>query len=274
MSIGKDTNSISVNADNATDYVNVQIPEILKSNMLNGADLVYYKGGDAINVSDLYTFTGQTLLQEDPDAKWKSKFVEFCQPSVTYKETGIELSGVSQITPLSKTDFKITAAIRQKAEARLSPIVHDITDNEIYAFASVDVRTLVVYDLNHVDTSDTPTEEVYSLALGSDFDVVLSAESGWKLPQSIVVKIGETTLDITKYTYSSETGAVHIDAALITDKITVKATAGANTYTLTYQWMTNPILPISGSASADVVAGTKGDDFQTILSELLAKHSP
>lgn len=65
----------------------------------------------------------------------------------------------------------------------------------------------------------------YIVSSEKDFTAKLEAIEGYKLPESIIVKIGDINLSITEYTYNSLTGEITILKEIITDNITIEATA-------------------------------------------------
>ena len=85
---------------------------------------------------------------------------------------------------------------------------------------------------NNVAIDGNLGDNSYRVSADKDFTAKLEVIVGYKLPELIIVKIGEEELDITKYTYNSETGEIVIPKENITEKITIEATALEITYKL------------------------------------------
>lgn len=66
-----------------------------------------------------------------------------------------------------------------------------------------------------------------SVALGTDYTAVLTPDAGFVLPDSIAVTVGGTTLT-GGYTYDSATGALTVDAAVITGDVEITASGAAD----------------------------------------------
>ncbi len=62
---------------------------------------------------------------------------------------------------------------------------------------------------------------------GNDYTTTLTAAKGYKLPSSITVKVGETTLNTNDYTYDQPTGKIKILAAKVTGAVTIVASGEA-----------------------------------------------
>jgi len=88
-----------------------------------------------------------------------------------------------------------------------------------YNIANLDVTT------NNVTIDGNLGDNSYIVSADKDFTAKLEAIVGYKLPELIIVKIGEEELDITKYTYNSESGEILIPKENITGEITIDATA-------------------------------------------------
>ena len=92
-----------------------------------------------------------------------------------------------------------------------------------------------------------------SVTEGEQYTATLIAATGYTLPSTITVKVGNTTLT-NGYTYNSTTGALTIDASYVTDDITITANATANSYDVKYT------LTDVTKSSGDVTA-VYGSDF-------------
>jgi len=76
---------------------------------------------------------------------------------------------------------------------------------------------------NNVTIDGNIGDNSYIVSRDKDFTAKLEAISGYELPKSITVKVGEEELDTTKYTYSSATGEILIAKDNITEDITISA---------------------------------------------------
>lgn len=85
---------------------------------------------------------------------------------------------------------------------------------------------------NNITTDGYLGDNSYLVLGDKDFTAKLEAIEGYKLPELIIVKIGEEQLDDTKYTYNSETGKIVIPKENVTGEIGIEATALKITYKL------------------------------------------
>ena len=86
----------------------------------------------------------------------------------------------------------------------------------------------VQYNINNLNvTTNNVIESIdnvtYIVSKENDFIAQLEAISGYKLPKSITVKVGEEILDTTKYTYNSNNGKIEISKENILGDITISA---------------------------------------------------
>lgn len=95
-----------------------------------------------------------------------------------------------------------------------------------YNIANLNVTT------NNVITDGNLSDKSYTVSADKDFTAKLEAIVGYKLPEMIIVKIGEEVVDTTKYTYNSETGEIVIPKENVTGEIIIDATALETTYKL------------------------------------------
>lgn len=84
---------------------------------------------------------------------------------------------------------------------------------------------------NNVTMDGNLGDNSYMVSADKDFKAKLTAIVGYRLPELVVVKIGEE-LNTTKYTYNSETGEIIIPKENLTGEITIDATALEITYKL------------------------------------------
>ena len=85
---------------------------------------------------------------------------------------------------------------------------------------------------NNVTIDGNLGDNSYIVSRDKDFTAKLEAISGYELPKSITVKVGEEELDTTKYTYNSQTGEIVILKANVTGEIIIEANALKITYKL------------------------------------------
>lgn len=88
----------------------------------------------------------------------------------------------------------------------------------------------VQYNINNLNVTTNnviePIDNVtYIVSKENDFIAQLEAISGYELPKSITVKVGEEILDTTKYTYNSNDGKIEISKENILGDITISANA-------------------------------------------------
>jgi len=86
----------------------------------------------------------------------------------------------------------------------------------------------VQYNINNLNvTTNNVIESIdnvtYIVSKENDFIAQLEVISGYKLPKSITVKVGEEILDTTKYTYNSNNGKIEISKENILGDITISA---------------------------------------------------
>ena len=79
--------------------------------------------------------------------------------------------------------------------------------------------------VEYILTNLKETTENTEVINGEEFKAKLEALEGYKLPDLISVKIGDITLSNSEYLYNSETGDIEIKKEIITDDITIEASA-------------------------------------------------
>lgn len=84
---------------------------------------------------------------------------------------------------------------------------------------------------DNVTTDGDLGDSSYIVSGEKDFTAKLEAIGGYKLPELIIVKIGEE-IDTTKYTYNSETGEIIIPKENVIGEISIEASALKITYKL------------------------------------------
>ena len=88
----------------------------------------------------------------------------------------------------------------------------------------------VQYNINNLNVTtnnviESIDNETYIVSKKNDFIAQLETISGYKLPKSITVKVGEEILDSAKYTYNSNDGKIEISKENILGDITINANA-------------------------------------------------
>ena len=76
---------------------------------------------------------------------------------------------------------------------------------------------------NNVTTEGDLGNNSYLVSSDKDFSAKLEGKDGYKIPNYIVVKLGEEEIDDSKYTYDFETGEIVIPKDNITGEITIEA---------------------------------------------------
>ncbi|MBP3463007.1 MAG: InlB B-repeat-containing protein [Clostridia bacterium] len=85
---------------------------------------------------------------------------------------------------------------------------------------------------DNVTTDGDLGDNSYLVSGAKDFTAKLEPIVGYKLPELIIVKIGEEEIDTTKYTYNSQTGEIVIPKENVTGEISIEANALKITYKL------------------------------------------
>lgn len=163
--------------------------------------------GDSVNKTELYTFT-PTVCAED----WQDDFVYFISP------------GEDLYTPDKTTDYTITAGFAPVTEVAQKATVVESVQAQAYSLVStVYVEVPVTYNLTNMGT-DGADWTMYN----ESFGCTLKPNSGYELPENILVTVGGT--EITNYTYSSSVGSIMIPAEAVTGPIAITAQAAVKTY--------------------------------------------
>ncbi len=214
----------------ATDYLNVAID--YEPPVLRATDRFIVAGQSLRPVGDLFLLDGPLpLLPEGADDLWEYDFVDFWDTYSTLPE---------RVAPLTTTTYTVEIGISPKAEPTKAVVAAAAERREVIASATVYVGYRVVYELDALTTSDTPTEGQYYVGADEDYTARLIPDEGRYLPDRIAVSVGGTLLAEDAYTYNAETGEFSIPAAVITDTVTITATAAAPRFSLHFIYMTAP----------------------------------
>ena len=81
------------------------------------------------------------------------------------------------------------------------------------------------FKVEYILTNLKGTTDNAEVISGEDFKAKLETIEGYKLPDLISVKVGDITLSNYEYIYNSETGDIEIKKEIITDDITIEASA-------------------------------------------------
>ena len=149
-----------------------------------------------------------------------------------YEEKGIPVEQIELIyTGKQLEDEKTLSEYNIQRDSTIHLIIRSSQNFKVkYNIINLNETTNnVTSDENLEDNSYT-----YTISGDNDFSAKLESQEGYKLPESITVKIGNDELDTAKYTYDSETGEIVIPKENITGEIiTIEATALKITYKLT-----------------------------------------
>ena len=239
MQISQDITSsdiYNVAKKNETDFANVEIPvEIQNSNLLTH-DQTYVLGCEGISKSALYTLSSDVndLLNTSytGDDAWKAAFVTFVEPASDLSE---------KLTPQETTTYTISAGIRPNKAAEKAIVVESVESKVVSKPATIYVNYNATYNLTNMTTSDTPyAGDIYAVDPNTAYEVTLSPESGYLLPETITVTIGGAVVDSSKYTYDNKTGKLTIHKESITGNIVITATGEIVTYSLNFIYEIRP----------------------------------
>ena len=239
MQISQDITSsdiCNVAMKNETDFANVEIPvEIQNSNLLTH-DQTYVLGCEGIPKSVLYTLSSNVndLLNTSytGDDAWKAAFVTFVEPASDLSE---------KLTPQETTTYTISAGIRPNKAAEKAIVVESVESKVVSKPATIYVNYNATYNLTNMTTSDTPyAGDIYAVDPNTAYEVTLSPESGYLLPETITVTIGDTVVDSSKYTYDNKTGKLTIHKESINGNIVITATGEIVTYSLNFIYEIRP----------------------------------
>ena len=103
-------------------------------------------------------------------------------------------------------------------------------ESTIHLVLKLKAKVNVKYNVTNLNvTTNNVVEPIdnlnYIVSLDNDFTAQLEVILGYKLPEEIIIKIGDITLSNSEYTYNSETGDIEIKKEIITDDITIEASA-------------------------------------------------
>ena len=126
----------------------------------------------------------------------------------------------------------------KSVDLRLTDIYFTLMDDaerqSLYSKSDVSIGSLqykskfnVVSSLTNLNSSGSSTAH-----FGNNYTAKLTPKAGYKLPESITVKVSGKT--VTDYTYSNSTGAIKVNSAAIKGDIEIIATAQLQSYTVTF----------------------------------------
>lgn len=209
---GADT--VDLVQNDASDYANVVIADYEFG--LAGKDTTIVKG-DSVNISELYTVN---TLPTD----WRADYVKLN----VYVE-GEEGEEGETVSPVIPTEYTVVAELAPKGACEKAVVAQPAESVKATAIANVDVEYSVKYNLTNIKASN----EVNAKYL-AEYTTVLSSD-GYALPINITVVMGEKELSQgTDYSYDNKTGYIVINENVVTDNLTITASATEETYTITY----------------------------------------
>ena len=166
--------------------------------------------------------------------------------------TGYDLPDTITVTVGSTTLASGTGYTYSTSTGKLTINAAYVTGNiTIVAAAGVTGYT-VTFSGSNVTSSGAATA-----FHGVKYTAVLTPATGYQLPTTITVKVGGTTLSSSRYTYSSTTGELSINAGYVTGNITITATATKASYTVTFNG--------SNVTSSGSSAATYGTNYTATL---------
>ncbi|MBQ7415901.1 MAG: fibro-slime domain-containing protein [Oscillospiraceae bacterium] len=204
-----------------------------------------------IGSNNCYTITG-----------WTSN--EYCNGSWSTQTHSVSFSGLTNITSNGSTtatsgsaySATLTASTGYTLPSSITVKVGSttLTSGTDYTYSS-STGALTIYGTSvtgDITISGSGVAKTYNVTFsltnvtkssgnatathGTSYTAKLAASSGYTLPTSITVKVGNSTLSTSNYTYSSSTGSITIKAASVTGAITITAAGEeipASTYSVT-----------------------------------------
>ena len=118
-------------------------------------------------------------------------------------------------------NYEIFPEVKSKVVVTFDPATGTVTVTETPLVSKCTVT------FSCTNLTATGADYVYQ---GSAYSATLTPAAFYKLPNSITVKVGGTTLSTSKYTYDSATGAISIPASSVTGNITITAAGEALVY--------------------------------------------
>lgn len=246
---------------NATDYVNVEVDFLTDNSALTVYEKDYIVGySDPIAKNDLFSIKDGAVPVIPDD--WRTDFVQVVDP------TSDEM-----LTPTATTEYVITLGVGPIAEAQRADTLPSVEGALVKKTAVIHVDYRVDYQLTgiKIPAAHTPTidnegsdNDIYAIEYNADYDYVLEAKSGYYLPDTITVIVGEHTLiEEHEYTYDPTTGALHIDWDIAVGRITVIAVGRTQKHKLHFVWEETP----GGEAHTQVFEYESGSVIDTGFAE-------
>lgn len=216
LRIDQNGNGLWLNKKDVSDYANVAINYSFNDNNFTIADTTIVCG-ESVDQAELIT-TNNIPLPTGDDA-YKAEFVDVVYPST------------ATVSPRITTTYSFTQRVVPKAAAQKAVVLDNVEDVGYTKTATVYVDYTVTAELQNMTYQGPAT-----VSCGDNLIAVLKAANGYLLPESISVTIGGSLLDDTSYTYNAETGRISIDADIITDNISISASAKIITYGIYYNY--------------------------------------
>lgn len=195
--------------------------------------------GDSVENTSLYTFVPPTY--EDEDA-WKAEFVEFIAPAAeTYQ-------------PDKTTTYDLTATLKPKTEAEsaIATIESALDPLTCTLPATVYVELPVTYNLTNLSPSGT-----LWVLYGTPIDETLYPDAGYNLPTDVSVTYTNSGNAVA---YQFEGGLLSVEGSLVTEPITVTASAAVKTYNVYLQYVSekeyDSNTPMTTETFAGIAAGS------------------
>ncbi|MBO5295677.1 MAG: InlB B-repeat-containing protein, partial [Clostridia bacterium] len=195
--------------------------------------------GDSVENTSLYTFVPPTYEGEDA---WKAEFVEFIAPATeTYQ-------------PDKTTTYDLTATLKPKTEAEsaIATIESALDPLTCTLPATVYVELPVTYNLTNLSPSGTQW-----VLYGTPIDETLYPDAGYNLPTDVSVTYTNSGNAVA---YQFEGGLLSVEGSLVTEPITVTASATVKTYNVYLQYVSekeyDSNTPMTTETFAGIAAGS------------------
>lgn len=255
------TGVLKIAKNPAADYANVPIPVDADWSITPGTEeertITLGEGDQFVAREKLYTVSGEieALLER---CTWEADFVRYTETLVKKSDGTAVGSAITNITPnpLVSTLYTVTAGLTPGVERPECAVVTDPVESvTVSRETEIIVLPRVHYKLTNLTSDDvldagTYTDGYATIRPGERYTAVLSADRGYRLPETVHVTYANgTTVDCT---YDSATGRLAIPASSVTGTIIIEATAPTERYTIYYYYMEQP------DASASTGPETQG----------------
>lgn len=244
------TDVLKITDNPAADYANVPITAEANWSITPGTEeertITLGEGDQFVAREKLYTVSGD-LKQELDTYEWEADYVTYTETLVKKSDGTAVDSAIKTITPdpLVTTLYTVTAGLAPSVEQPKNAVVTDPVEAvTVSRETEIIVLPRVHYKLTNMtgdDVLDTGTyaDGYATIQPGERYTAVLSADRGYRLPETISVTYTDGT-EVPDCTYDSATGRLVIPASSVTGTIVITATAQTEKYTIYYYYMKTP----------------------------------